>query len=408
LHVVIVGGGIGGLALALFLHQRGISCRVFESAPQIKPLGVGISLLPHGTRELASLGLLEELRRVAVEFRESCFFNGFGQLILRDAARPEWPQFLIHRAELHGVLLRAVYERLGERSVALGHRCTGLRQDDGRVTALFADTTTGAVLPLQSADVLIGCDGIHSAVRKQFYPDEGAPVFSGINTWRGITRYPPFLSGGSHVRAGALDTGKMVIYPIRDAVDDQGRQLINWLAEIRREDQSPVDWNRPGRLEDFLPLYANWRFDWLDVADMIRTADQILEFPMSDRDPVPQWTFGRAALLGDAAHPMLPRGSNGAMQAIIDARVLADELQKQANAPAALKAYEARRLAPVNRIVLTNRSTPPDTVIQLVHERSGGKPFSSLDEVISPAELREVLERYKSLTGSSAEALGAA
>ncbi len=403
--VIIVGGGIGGLTLALCLHKRGVPCRVYESAPGFKPLGVGISLLPHGTRELIELGLLEDLRRVAVEFKESCFFNGFGQLIYRDEARPETPQFLIHRADLHAVLFDAAVARLGAENILRGRTCLAVEQDESEARVALKDTRSGQLLAPQKGTVVIACDGIHSVIRRQFYPNEGEPVFSGINLWRGVTRYRPFLSGGSHVRAGTLDTGKLVIYPIRNNVDKEGHQLINFVAEIRDPEQAPFDWNAPGKVEDFIHIYQDWHFDWLDVADVLRKAEIVLRYPMSDRDPLPRWTFERVTLLGDAAHPMVPRGSNGAMQAMIDARLLAGLLASSTSPVTALKAYQDSRLALVNRIVLTNRSQPPDFLIETVEKRTGHKPFERLEDVITREELRTILETYKTLTGYSAESL---
>jgi len=406
-EVAIVGGGISGLTAALELHARGIGARVYESTPELRPVGVGISLLPHGARELDALGLLDGIRARAVPYREACFFNSFGQLIHRDPADPRFPQFLVHRADLHEVLLEAVRERLGEQAVVLGCTCVGVDQDATGAVARFVGTRDGRALDDRRGDVVLACDGIHSAIRKQLYPGEGEPVFSGVNMWRGVTRHPPILSGGSHTRIGKVDTGKMVIYPIRDAVDDEGNQLTNWVAEVRDARGVPVDWNRGGRLEDFLPVYADWRFDWLDVPGLLSRAEVIYEFPMSDRDPVEQWAFGRVALIGDAAHPMIPRGSNGAMQAIVDARVVAEALASEETPEAALRAYEDARLETVNAIVLRNRTTPPDSLIELVERRTGPRPFERIEDVISRDEIRDILEGYKALTGSSREALGA-
>lgn len=399
MEVVIVGGGISGLTAALELHARGIAARVYESAQELREVGVGISLLPHGARELDALGLLDEIRPRAVPYREACFFNSFGQLIHRDPADPQFPQFLVHRADLHGVLADAVRERLGEEALFLGHTCTGLDLDADGATVHFAgrDSTHG--------DVVLACDGIHSAIRKQLYPDEGEPVFSGVNMWRGVTTHRPILSGGSHTRIGKVDTGKLVVYPIREDIDGEGNQLMNWVVEIRDARGVPVDWSRGGQVEDFLPTFDSWRFDWLDVPDMLARADVVYEFPMSDRDPVEQWAFGRVALVGDAAHPMIPRGSNGAMQAIVDARVVADALANEPTPEAALRAYEDARLETVNRIVLTNRTTPPDFLIETVEARTGPRPFERLEDVIDEEEIREILDSYKALTGSSREAL---
>jgi 2-polyprenyl-6-methoxyphenol hydroxylase-like FAD-dependent oxidoreductase len=269
-------------------------------------------------------------------------------------------------------------------------------------------TSTGAVLPPVRADVVIACDGVNSTVRRQFYPDEKV-AFAGINTWRGVTRHKPILTGKSYLRIGSIDTGKMVIYPIVDKFDADGHQLINWVAEIQRGDAAMNDWNHVGDARDFLDIFKDWRFPWLDVPALISNAEQILEYPMVDKDPVPQWTFGRVTLLGDAAHPMYPRGSNGSAQAIIDGRTLADQLARAGgDARAALLAYEKLRLAPTANIVLTNRSVPPDFINIKVDELSGGKPFDNIDDLISQQELREISEHYKKVAGFSLEAASAA
>lgn len=396
MNVTIVGGGIAGLATALCLEQRGIAAQVYESTPELRPVGVGISLLPNGARELDALGVLDEIAERAVPYREACFFTSFGQLIHRDPAPPDARQFLVHRADLHSVLVDAVRARLGGEALVLGCACVGFEQDADGVTVQFDGHEPAR------CDVLLACDGIHSAVRAKLYPDEGEPVFSGINMWRGVTRHPPVLSGGSHARIGVIDTGKMVIYPIRDAVDDEGNQLMNWVAELRDPHGKPVDWNRGGRLDDFLHAYADWHFDWIDVPDLLRRAEVIYEFPMADRDPVERWSFGRVALLGDAAHPMVPRGSNGAMQAILDARTVADALAAEGDPEAALCAYESARLPTANEIVLRNRTAPPDSLIETVQRRSGNRPFDRLEDVIDPEEIRSLLDGYKALTGTLA------
>jgi 2-polyprenyl-6-methoxyphenol hydroxylase-like FAD-dependent oxidoreductase len=249
------------------------------------------------------------------------------------------------------------------------------------------------------ADVVVACDGLHSAIRRQFHPHEGAPRYSGVNMWRGTTRWMPILGGATMIRAGWFTQGKMVVYPIRSAIDAQGRQLVNWVAEIETPQHRQRDWNRPGRLEDFIGAFESWTFDWLDVPAMIRAADSILEFPMVDQDPLPWWTQGRVTLLGDAAHPMVPRGSNGAGQAILDARCLADRLAASGDVRAALAAYEAERLPATTQVVLENRKNPPDAIIREVVERSGDRPFARIEDVISRAELERMSERYKRVAG---------
>jgi 2-polyprenyl-6-methoxyphenol hydroxylase-like FAD-dependent oxidoreductase len=408
MKVAIVGGGIAGLTLALNLDKRGIACRVYESAPEVKELGVGITLLPHAMRELTELGLQDAVRALAIENRESCFFNRFGQLLYKEPrgvfAGSPYPEFGIHRGRLHLLLYRTVLQRLGADAVVTNRQCVGVEQDDVGATALMRETTTGRVAEPVRADVVIACDGVNSAIRKQFYPDETV-AFSGINTWRGITRHKPILTGRSYLRVGSIRTGKIVIYPIIDDVDGQGNQLINWMAEIQTDATAKNDWNKPGQLDDFFPIYKNWTFDWLDVAGMIRDAEQILEYPMVDKDPVAHWTFGRVTFAGDAAHPMYPRGSNGAAQAMIDARTLAECLVTETSAPAALSAYEALRLAPTARIVETNRRHPPDFINIRVEELTGDKPFDNLDRFITQDELRALSEQYKKIAGFSAEQL---
>ncbi|MGA8823327.1 MAG: flavin-dependent oxidoreductase [Pseudolabrys sp.] len=402
MEVAIVGGGICGLSLALNLKERGIACRVYERAPEIKPLGVGITLLPHAMREFSALGLGDELLKAGIENRECCFFNRFGQLIYREErgkfAGYPFPEVGIHRGNLHVILYQAVQKRLGPDAVFTDCECVGVDQDERGATVHFKQTSTGKGRDSVRADVVIACDGINSALRRQFYPNDKI-AFSGINTWRGVTRRKPILGGRTYMRVGSILTGKMVIYPIVDDVDGKGNQLINWMAEIKRDTTEQNDWNKPGNLADFFPLYESWRFDWLDVAQLIRDADQILEYPMVDKDPIDRWIFGRVALAGDAAHPMYPRGSNGAAQAAIDARTLADMLRKNSDTREALTAYEAERAAPAAKVVRTNREQPPDFINIKVEELVGDKPFDNLDKYITQDELRALSENYKSIAG---------
>lgn len=403
MDVIIIGGGIGGLTTALALHNAGIACRVYESASEVKPIGVGVNLLPHATRELAALGLESALARCAVTTRDANFFNRFGQLIYNEPlgrhAGYDWPQFSIHRGDLHLVLLEAFRQRIGADRLHLGWHCTRVDQDGAAVTVQFRER------PAQRGTIVVACDGIHSIIRKQLYPDEGDPLYSGVNMWRGLTRWKPILSGASMTRVGWLATGKMVIYPIRDNIDAEGRQLVNWVAEIETPHYRRRDWNRPGKLEDFLPSFADWHFDWLDVPAFLRASDLVLEFPMVDQDPLAQWSFGRITLLGDAAHPMVPRGSNGAGQAILDARALADCLVADSDPVQALKAYETLRLETTGNIVRTNRKTPPDAILREVFLRTGDKPFRNIDDVISPGELRAMSDGYKRVAGYDKEKL---
>ena len=401
--ILIVGGGIGGLTLALELHRLGIPCRVFESAPEIKAVGVGINLLPHATRVLGELGLAPALARVAVETQEGAFFNRYGQLIYREPlgrrAGYEWPQFSIHRGDLQTILLESVRARLGADRLHLGFHCLAVVNLHEGVKLLFKDQ------PPIHGKAAIACDGIHSVIRKQLYPDEGEPRYSGINMWRGVTRWKPVLTGASMVRAGWLKTGKLVHYPIRNHIDAEGRQLVNWLWEIETPRHQRWDWNRAARVEDFIAGVEGWRFDWLDVPAFLRAAEVVLEYPMVDKDPLPAWSFGRVTLLGDAAHPMVPRGSNGAGQAILDARELADCLARALSVEVSLKTYENNRLRITSNVVLENRRNPPDAILREVFERTGDRPFERIEAVITPQELKALSDRYKKVAGYDLKAL---
>lgn len=302
MRVAIIGGGICGLSLALNLKQRGIKARVYERAPEIRELGVGITVIAarHARVQRARFERCHPRRR----HREP-------RKLLLQSFRAAHPEVGIHRGRLHLILYEATRAALGAQAVRTDHECTGVEQNERGARVHFRQTTTGKSLESVPADVVVACDGINSVIRKQFYPNDKV-VFSGINTWRGITRRKPILGGHTYMRVGSILTGKIVIYPIIDDVDGAGSQLINWMAEIQRDTTEANDWNKPGNLNDFFPIFENWRFDWLDVARMIRDADQILEYPMIDKDPIDTWTFGRVTLAGDTAHPMYPRGSNGA------------------------------------------------------------------------------------------------
>jgi len=410
MEAIIVGAGIGGLTLALTLHEAGIVSRIYESATDVRPIGAGINILPHASRELCRLGLEGSLASRAVTTRESVFFNRFGQRIYAEPAGRyagyDWPQFSIHRGDLQQILLEAFRARVGSDRLVTGRRCVGFEQAATEVRARFVDPASGAQTEVKG-DVLIACDGLHSIIRKQLHPQEGEPLYSGVNMWRGVTVWQPILSGASMIRAGWLATGKMVIYPIRERVDSDGRQLVNWVAELATPKHAQRDWNRRGELADFIGAFEDWHFDWLDVPAFIRAAQAILEFPMIDQDPLPWWSQGRVTLLGDAAHPMYPRGSNGAGQAILDARVLADCLSANGDVTAALQAYEAARLDATANVVRANRSNPPDAILREVFERTGDRPFAHIDDVISAQELAALSDGYKRIAGYHRETLQA-
>ena len=407
MKVVIAGAGIGGLVGALALHRRGIEVQVFEQVSQIRPLGVGINLLPHAVGVLDALGLGPALARTGIEANEYVFMNRHGQEILADprgrAAGYAHPQISIHRGELQMLLLEAARRTLGAERIRTGARLAGFTEAGNHVEARFVDRD-GAALPAQHCDVLVGADGIHSSVRAALYPQEGAPKWNGVTLWRGVTEGAPFLSGGSIVKAGARDQ-KFIVYPISRTLAGEGRVLINWICNLRRSEGGALareDWNRPGKLEDFLPRFESWKFPFLDVPALIRGAQAVFEFPMVDRDPVPRWSFGRVTLLGDAAHPMYPISSNGAGQAILDAQALAEVLAdaQSAGTPPeqALRAYEARRMPQASEIVRMNRQQGPDVILDLVEQRAPGG-FGKLEDVMPRAELTAILDRYKQAAG---------
>ncbi len=403
--VIIVGGGIGGLTLALALHARGISCRIFEAVERVSQIGVGITILPHAAKELGELGMLDELSSRCLQTAESVFYNRFGQFVFAEpaglAAGYAWPQLSIHRADLYAVLLETTRARLGEGAVVFGSRFLAAVQDEHSVTARLGGEKGEFTV---QGNVLIGCDGVHSTLRRQLVPGEGEPLYQGLNMFRGVTRWPPFLTGASMLRVGWYTSGKLTVYPCRPA-DENGEQLMNWIAARETTTHLERDWGRAGRLEDFIGTFSDWHFDFLDVPAMLEHAEAILEYPMVDQEPLERWTAGRVTLLGDAAHPMVPRGSNGAGQAILDCRCLADELAASADRPAALLAYEGRRRPATTAIVYKNRADPPDAILREVCLRSGDRPFSRLEEVISASELEALSEGYKQVTGYSRTAL---
>ena len=397
--VVIAGGGIGGLCIALALDAVGIKATVLEQVGEVRALGVGINLLPHAVRVLTALGLHDELAPAAIHTAELAYFNKHGQEIWREprgrAAGYDHPQFSIHRGELQMRLLRAAEARLGADRILRGVRVTGFAQAGETVTVTTADGRH------VDCDLLIAADGIHSTIRAQLYPDEGAPIWNGRVLWRAISEDQPlFLTGRTMIMAGHQDQ-KFVCYPICPDALARGRARVNWIAELafdksggwRRE-----DWNRAGNRDDFAPRFASWKFPWLDVPALIASATTIYEYPLVDRDPLPRWTFGRVTLAGDAAHPMYPVGSNGASQAILDAECLASEIARHGATGAALEAYEAQRRPPTSAIVLANRGNGPEQVMQLAEERAPGG-FARIEDVIARDELEAIAARYKQVAG---------
>lgn len=410
--ILIAGGGIGGLTLALSLHQIGIPCRVFESVAELKPLGVGINVLPHAVRELIELGLLDKLDAAGVRTKELSYFSKHGQPIWTEPrgleAGYKWPQFSIHRGTLHQILLDALIERLGRDNLLNNHHIANFTETPEGVSASFIDKTTSKDAGTYTGTLLIAADGIHSAVRAKLYPDEGPPIWNGRILWRGITESHAFLSGRTMIMAGH-ESLKFVCYPISNAPLPNGKFRVNWIAERffppthkwRRE-----DYNRAAKLDEFLPWFEDWRFDWLDVPSLIRHCAHAYEYPLVDRDPIDRWTFGKVTLMGDAAHPMYPIGSNGASQAILDARVITREILNHGETTAALEAFEAERRPATTELVKLNRRNGPEQVMQIVEERAPDG-FGTVTDVLSQQELEDVANTYKRVAGFQVDALNA-
>ena len=408
--ILIAGGGIVGLTLAMTLHDLGIPCRVFEQVEEPAALGVGINLQPHAVRELHEMGLGDALDATGVRTREVAYFSARGCPIWAEPrgswAGYAWPQVSVHRGQTLMMLWHAARARLPAGVLMTGWKATGFTQDASGVTLQLTDRH--GTTRTESGNLLIACDGIHSAIRAQMNPGEGPPKWGGAVLWRATSRAAPFLSGATMAMVGH-EWQKFVTYPISAPDPETGEAVINWIAELKYDPDrawNPEDYNRPGKLSDFLPAFEDWVFDWLDIPALIRRAEKVFEFPMVDRDPLESWTEDRVTLAGDAAHAMYPIGSNGASQGILDARMLGRCLVDHGIGPEALAAYEAARRPPTTAIVLANRGNGPDQVMELVHQRSGGV-FERIEDVLSEAELVETARGYKRLAGMDIDELNA-
>lgn len=385
MKIAIVGAGIGGCALALSLEAAGfVDVTLYETAGSLRELGVGINVLPHAARELTELGLADAIDAVAVRTGSLSYHDRFGHQIWEEPrgldAGYRWPQWSVHRGHLLGVLHTAVMARLGPDSLVLARRITP------------------ADLPSLDADVVVACDGIHSQLRTLVAPHEGGPLWNGVTMWRGVTVAEPFLGGRRMALAGRL-VRRTVIYPIRDLPD--GRQLINWVAEEKTATGGVMpkyDWDVRSDVADPMRAFHDYHFPWLDVPALFAASNEVLAYPMCDREPLATWRHGTMTLLGDAAHPMYPVGSNGASQAVIDARTLAYQLATQATIGDALDAYEAIRLPATAAIVRANRQAGPERCMEVVADRAPDG-FTDLDAIISPQELNDIVEGYRRTAG---------
>lgn len=410
--VLIAGGGIAGLTLALTLHQIGVPCRVFEAVPELAPLGVGINLQPNAVRELYELGIgAELLDTIGIQAKEWALVGRNGNDVYAEPrgllAGYHWPQYAVHRGQFQMLLLREVQRRLGPDAVHTGCKVTGYRQDAQRVTALI-ETHSGERREEQGR-LLVAADGLHSAVRAQMHPTQPPIQWGGAIMWRGTTPGVASRTGSSFIGLGSLKH-RVVVYPLTPPDPSTGLSVLNWIAEITVDNSGgwpQGDWNRRVQLQDFIHHFEGWNYDWLDVPAMLRGAKEVFEYPMIDRDPVPTWVDGRVALIGDAAHVMYPVGSSGASQGIVDTRVLGAAMVQHGVTPQALQAYDQKLCKDISALVLRNRGSGPFAILGLVEERCGGI-FDNIDDVIPKAERDEFMARYKQAAGFAIEALNAA
>lgn len=407
MKAIIVGGGIGGLTTALMLRARGIGCELYEQSDTIRELGVGINTLPHAIRELAGLGLLDALDAIAIRTDELHYLNRQGQEVWREGrgvdAGHDVPQFSIHRGRLQSVIHKAVEDRLGHDAIHTGCRLGAFTQDEGGVTAYFFDRS-GAHVKSTRGDVLIGADGIHSKVRDTLFPNEGPPIWNGIMLWRGARDWPAFLTGKSMIVAGGQHA-KVVVYPIAEG-SSPASLLTNWAVMVKVSEGGGLparreDWSRPGKRDELMPHVARFAVPHIDVPALINATPEFYEYPCCDRDPLPYWTSGRVTLLGDAAHPMYPVGSNGASQAILDARALADALARSEHPRQALMDYASKRLPMTAEIVRSNRRGGPEGVIDAV-EQLAPDGFDNVEHVLSYGQREAIVRGYASKAGFAA------
>lgn len=411
MRVLVVGAGIGGLTTALTLHAAGVESSVVDASTHLTSLGVGINLLPHAVRVLTALGLGGELADTGIPTAESVHFDRHGGRIWGEprgtALGYRWPQYSIHRGELQMLLLRAVRDRLGAGAVRAGVAFEAFDDAGATLRVTLRDRASGTAAT-EVVDALVGADGIKSRVRAQLHPGEPGPLWNGVRMWRGVTAGAPFLTGRTMAVAGCNATTKLVVYPISRAAERRGAALLNWVAEVRLPDGAAgaADWNRVGRLDDVLPHYRDWRFDWMDVPALLAGCPTILEYPMVDRDPLPFWGRGAVTLLGDAAHPMYPIGSNGASQTVLDAEALAARLAAADDPAAGFAAYEAERRETVNAIVLANRDMPADRILHTVSQRAP-HGFTRIEDVLTAAELSGIEDAYRRTSATDVAAVNA-
>lgn len=406
--VIVAGGGIAGMTMALTCHELGLPVIVHESVSQLQPSGVGINLQPNAVRELYDLGLETQLDQIGVPAKEWALVGRNGNDVWAEPRGLDagylWPQYSVHRGRLQMLLYEEVLRRLGPNAVTTGSRLLSYESHDDNIRVSF-QSGSGKVTSIEGS-VLVGADGLHSAARHQMFPNEGPPVWGGPVMWRGTSEAVPIRTGASFVLVGKLDQ-RFVCYPISHPDPSTGLATINWIAELTydtSQDWGDSDWNREVPVTKFLDQFQDWAFDWLDIPALIRGASTVYEYPMVDRDPIENWVDGRCVLIGDAAHVMYPVGSNGASQAIVDARVLGAAMQQLGVSVAALKSFEGAMLQDVNELVLRNRGAGPIGILGLVEERCGGV-FDDIEDVIPREEIEDYMARYKAAAGFAIETL---
>jgi len=407
MKILIIGAGISGLTLALRLHRIGVDVEIFETSSELKPLGAGINLLPHATRELAEIGVLDELIDQGIATSSYNFYTPNGKLILSDKrgieAGYEWPQLSIHRGSLQMILLDKVIKTIGENKIHYSHHLKRYEQDDASVRGWFGSRDNHSDTKCYQGDALIACDGISSVARTQMHPNEGGLKYSGVTMYRGLTYMPPYLDGKSMLSFGHWDL-KLIVYPIMPPRDSDNKLLVNWVAEVRgKENIDKADWNKTASTDEFLDYYHDWNIDFLDHHELFLNAERIMKFPMVDRDALPNWSDGRVTLLGDSAHPMYPIGSNGACQAILDVTAVVNHIEKNSIVDA-FKAYEEERIGPTAAVVESNRRLGPEYILEMVHKTCGKNNGQKCTcgaqvECIPQPELRETFELYKMVAG---------
>lgn len=412
--VLIAGAGIGGLTAALTLHQIGVPCVVFEAAPELKPLGVGINLQPNAIRELQELGFGNDvLDTIGIQTREWALVGLNGNEVYAEPrgllAGYQWPQYSVHRGRLQMMLYQAAVARLGADAIRTGTKVVGYRNAaDGRGVTAIVQSISGERTEV-AGSLLVGADGLHSAVRAQMHPSQPPIQWGGAVMWRGVARGKPIRTGASFVGLGT-HRHRVVFYPISQADPATGLADINWVAEITVDNSAgwpEGDWNRRVKHEDFIHHFEQWNYGWIDIPAMLRGATDVYEYPMIDREPVPTWRDGNVVLIGDAAHVMYPTGSNGASQAIVDARVLGAALLAHGVTARALQAFDEKMCPEISALILRNRGSGPFGLLNLLDDRCGGV-FDDIEQVIPRAEREDFMHRYKVAAGFAADRLNAA